>query len=106
MKQSGFAQRIAAQTERRVEEARRHSRIFMLDMVTVALGRLGNRETFFRKFDRELTAVCDEYGKLIVEDAAVDPDLVYSKACLDRELKQYTGGLFRDYDTRYGEVLK
>lgn len=106
MKKSGFAQRIVANTERRVEEARRHSRIFMMDMVTVALGRMGRRETFFREFDKVLDEVCEEYSKLILDDAAADFELVYSKACLDREMKQYTGGLFADYDTRYGEVLK
>lgn len=106
MKKSGFAQRIAANTQQRVEEARRHSRIFMMDMVTVTLGRLGRREAFFREFDKVLDEVCTEYGKLILEDADVDNELVYSKACLDREMKQYTGGLFADYDTRYGEVLK
>ena len=44
MKKSGLMQRLDKQADRRVEEARRHSRIFMLDMVTVALGRMGRRE--------------------------------------------------------------
>lgn len=106
MKKSGLMQRLDKQADRRVEEARRHSRIFMMDMVTVALGRMGRREAFFREFDKVLDEVCTEYGKLILEDAGVDNELVYSKACLDRELKQYVGKLFTDYDTRYGSVLK
>lgn len=106
MKQSGLMQRLEKQADRRVEEARRHSRIFMMDMVTIALGRMGRWEAFFREFDKVLDEVCTEYGKLILEDAGVDNELVYSKACLDREMKQYTGGLFADYDTRYGEVVK
>ena len=106
MKQSGLMERINKQTDRRVEEARRHSRIFMLDMVTVTLGRLGRREAFFREFDKVLDEVCTEYGNLILEDADVDNELVYSKACLDRELKQYVGKLFVDYDKRYEVVLK
>ena len=106
MKKSGLMERINKQTDRRVEEARRHSRIFMLDMETVALGRMGRREAFFREFDKVLDEVCTEYGKLILEDAGVDNELVYSKACLDRELKQYVGKLFVDYDKRYEVVLK
>ena len=106
MKKSGLMQRIDKQIDRRVEEARRHSRIFMMDMVTVTLGRLGRREAFFREFDKVLDEVCAEYGKLILEDAGVDSELVYSKACLDRELKSYVGKLFVDYDKRYEVVLK
>ena len=106
MKKSGLMQRLEKQADRRVEEARRHSRIFMMDMVTVALGRMGRREAFFRDFDKVLDEVCTEYGKLILEDAGVDNELVYSKACLDRELKQYVGKLFVDYDKRYEVVLK
>lgn len=106
MKKSGLMQRIDKQIDRRVEEARRHSRMFMMDMVTVTLGRLGRREAFFREFDKVLDEICAEYGKLILEDAGVDSELVYSKACLDRELKQYVGKLFVDYDKRYEVVLK
>lgn len=106
MKQSGLMQRLEKQADRRVEEVRRHSRIFMVDMVTVALGRMGRREAFFRDFDKVLDEVCTEYGKLILEDAGVDNELVYSKACLDRELKSYVGKLFVDYDKRYEVVLK
>ena len=106
MKKSGLMQRLDKQADRRVEEARRHSRIFMMDMVTVALGRMGRREAFFRDFDKVLDEVCTEYGKLILEDAGVDNELVYSKACLDRELKSYVGKLFVDYDMRYGSVMK
>ena len=106
MKKSGLMQRIDKQIDRRVEEARRHSRIFMMDMVTVALGRMGRREAFFFFFDKVLDEVCTEYGKLILEDAGVDSELVYSKACLDREMKQYTGKMFADYDSRYAGVLK
>ncbi len=106
MKKSGLMQRLDKQADRRVEEARRHSRIFMMDMVTVAMGRMGRREAFFRDFDKVLDEVCTEYGKLILEDADVDNELVYSKACLDRELKSYVGKLFVDYDMRYGSVLR
>ena len=106
MKKSGLMQRIDKQIDRRVEEARRHSRIFMLDMVTIALGRMGFRETKFREFDKVLNEVCDEYSKLILDDSTADFELVYSKAYLDRELKQYTGKLFTDYDTRCAGVLK
>ena len=101
-KQSGFLQRQEAYIQQREEAARHHTRVFTLDMVTNALGRMGFREKKFMEFDAMLTQVCKEYADLIIDDAKDDKEMVYAKACLDRELKQYTGSLFRPYEERYG----
>ena len=100
-KTSGMMKMVDAIVEQREEEIRSHSRLFMMDMVTLALGRMGHGEKFFLKFDQKLTEVWDEYAKDIISDSEDDKDLDYSKSLLDRELKQYVGRLFVPYDERY-----
>jgi hypothetical protein len=73
----------------------------MMDMVICALGRLGWGEQRLRKFDAMLTEVSKDYADLITADIKEDPDMVYAKATLDRELQQYVGGLFLPYEERY-----
>ena len=100
-KQSAYLARIRKAQAYRDEEVRWSTRVFMLDMVSLALGRMGKRETFFREFDRVLADVTEEYGRDILEDAENDRELWYSKDVMDRELKQYTGALFVPYEERY-----
>ena len=76
------------------EEIRHFTRIFTLDHVTVALGRMGFRESKFREFDRVLSEVYKEYMEEYATDLKDDKSMEYSRACLDRELKQSTGTLF------------
>ena len=102
-KQSAYLARIQRAQVQRDHEVGRHSRTFMLDMVTLALGRMGKREAFFREFDRQLSEVCEEYSHDIVEDAATDSELWYVKDLMDRELKQYTGAFFVPYERRYAK---
>ena len=73
----------------------------MLDHVTVALGRMGFRESKFREFDRVLTEVVKEYMADYSTDLKDDESMEYSRACLDRELKMYTGKLFVPEEERY-----
>jgi hypothetical protein len=85
----------------REAEVRHHARVFMMDMVTLALGRMGKREAFFKEFDKVLAEVSEEYSAEILEDAKADQELWYSKDVLDRELAQYVGSRFVPYDERY-----
>lgn len=87
--------------DRREAEVRHHTQVYTLDMVTAALGRMGFREKRLRDFDKMLTEVSKDYANLILEDVKSDKEIVYAKACLDRELQQYTGSLFRPYEERY-----
>lgn len=102
-KKNSFIDRLARDREADIAVARKHSRTYMLDMVTLALGRLGWREARFRKFDEALTAVCEDYGKLILDDAKDDKEMWYSKDKLDEEMKSYVGGLFVPFDERYNK---
>ena len=100
-KKSGLLARQQSIIDQEVKLARHHTRVFILDMVTVALGRLGWGEQRLRKFDDMLTEVSKDYAGLILSDAKEDAEMVYAKATLDRELQQYVGGLFVPYDERY-----
>ena len=101
MSSNGYLARMQARQELREKQIRHHTRVYMMDMVTVALGRLGWGEQRLRKFDAMLTEVSKDYADLITEDIKEDPDMVYAKATLDRELQQYVGGLFIPYEERY-----
>lgn len=83
------------------EDIRHFSRVFMLDHVTIALGRMGFREAKFREFDKVLTEVMSEYMADYKADLQDDKSMEYSRACLDRELQQYTGSLFVPEEERY-----
>ena len=83
------------------EEIRHFTRVFVLDHVTVALGRMGFRESKFKEFDRVLTEVFNEYMADYSKDLKDDKSMEYSRACLDRELKQYTGKFFVPEEERY-----
>ena len=93
--------RTKGEFEYHEEEIRRLTRIFTLDHVTIALGRMGFRESKFREFDRVLAEVFQEYMSDYSTDLKDDKSMEYSRACLDRELKQYTGKLFVPEEERY-----
>lgn len=93
--------RTKEELERYDQEIRHFTRIFTLDHVTVALGRMGFREAKFKEFDRVLTQVYEEYMEDYREDLKVDREMAYSTSLLDRELAQYTGKLFVPREERY-----
>ena len=100
-KKNSFIDRLARERDADIAVNRRLARTYMLDMVTIALGRMGFRETRFKKFDEALSAACEDYGKLILDDSKTDKEMWYSKDKLDEELKRYVGSLFVPYDERY-----
>ena len=100
-RKNAYMARVQTMNAIREAEVRHHARVFMLDMVTLALGRMGKREAFFKEFDKVLGEVSEEYSTEILEDAKADQELWYSKDTMDRELRQYVGSLFAPYDERY-----
>lgn len=101
MPKHNYAAVIQARMAQREAEVRHHSHVYMLDMVTLALGRMGWGEKRLKDFDAKLTEVSREFSELILDDVQDDPSIEYTKAVLDRELAQYTGSLFVPYDERY-----
>ena len=93
--------RTKEELQARDEEIRHFTRVFTLDHVTVALGRMGFRESKFKEFDRVLTEVFNECMADYSTDLKDDKSMEYSRACLDRELKQYTGKFFAPEEERY-----
>ena len=100
-KRNSFMDKIAQECAEREAFARHFGRVFQMDMVTLALGRLGWREKRFEQLDKMLTEVAKEYSAEILDDVKADKDIVYSKAVIDRELAQYVGKRFVPYDERY-----
>ena len=78
------------------------SRIYTLDDVTIALGRMGFTEEQFREFGETYAAVAHEYAEETMIDSESDKDMWYSHECKDREIKQYVGSLFAPWDERFG----
>lgn len=87
--------------EARLAQEQHFSRVFQLDMVTLALGRMGFREKRFRQFDQALAEAQAEFISDAHTDMKDDPDIWYSKGKLDQELQQYTGSLFVPFEKRY-----
>ena len=93
--------RIEAMCRSRELEARHMARVYQMDMVTIALGRMGWGEKRFDKFDALLAEVMKEYGDEMLSDYEQDRDLWYAKSKLDRELSGYVGARFVPFDERY-----
>ena len=83
------------------ENIRHFARVWQLDQVTLALGRMGFREAKFREFDKVLAAVEKEYINLHADDFKDDKEMVYSRELLERELRQYTGKMYASEQERY-----
>lgn len=56
MKRSGFASRLQIAQVRREEDVRFHTRVYMMDLVTIALGRMGLGEKRFRQLNDTLNS--------------------------------------------------
>ena len=93
--------RTKAEYDWHSENIRYVTRVLTLDYVTVALGRMGFRESKFAEFERVFSEVYQEYMESFADDLKDDKEMVYSRAVLDMELKQYTGKLFAPAKERY-----
>lgn len=83
------------------EEIRHFARVWQLDQVTLALGRMGFRESKFRQLDKVLNEVEMEYIGLHADDFKDDKEMVYSREIFERELRQYTGKMYASEQERY-----
>ena len=81
---------------------RDHTRMWTIDLVTIALGRMGFRETRMQKFRETLTEVLNEFSKATLEDYKDDKQMWYSQELIERELKEYCGKLYSPKEERYG----
>ena len=100
-KKSGFMRQIQQAAAVREAAVRKHSQRYTLDMVTLALGRMGFGPKRLAEFDAKLTEASKDFAELILSDVKDDPTIEYTKAVLDRELQRYVGDGFVPYDERY-----
>jgi hypothetical protein len=82
-------------------ELRQMSRVFQLDISSMALGRMGFREKRFAQFDEHMNDILNEYLDLWNEDLKDDEEMVYSRDRFERELKQYMGKMYIPENERY-----
>lgn len=97
-----YMDKLALKASLHDQEQRYFGRVFMCDMWTILLGRMGYREKRFEKIDEDLTAICNEYSTDILNDAKGDRDIWYLKGALDREIKGYVGKKYVPWEERYG----
>lgn len=93
----------AAQKEQNayIEEQKHFTRVAALDIVTIALGRLGFNEDDYAEFDRVMTQVCQDYEELYADDVKDDPDMWYSNDQREKEIRQYVGSRYVPPQVRY-----
>ena len=90
--------------ERQRYSIQENARLITMDMVTIALGRIGMRETKFKKFRDALNETWLDYGELISDVKRDDPDLWEAKAKIDRELQLYVGKEFVPWEQRHWDI--
>lgn len=80
---------------------RDHTRQWTIDLVTIALGRMGFRETRMLKFAETLTGVLNEFAEATLNDFKDDKSMWYSQDLIERELKEYCGESHAPKEVRY-----
>ena len=101
-RKNSYADRIKNERQKYANACMALAQTRILDMVTIALGRMGWRESRFRQLDETLTEVMNDYNELLLDDWHNDPDYVYSHAKLDQELQLYAGKCCKPFKERYG----
>lgn len=95
----------AKQIQRRIAQDRiltqRVIRQMTTDMWQIALGRLGHGAKRQKEMHDMFSAVCLEFIDIFNSDVKDDPEIVYAKARMDRELAEYCGEYFVDWEGRY-----
>ncbi len=71
------------------------------DMWQIALGRLGYGAKRQKEFHDMFSAVYMEFADIFNTDVKDDPEIVYAKARMDRELAEYCGEYFVVWEGRY-----
>ncbi len=105
MKQSGYLKRLEMATQQHDMKVRNHQRTFVLDIVTITLGKIGMNPDDLERFRDEYMRTEQEYCDEINEDfyGNGDKKLSYAKDRIDRAIQQYvTADMFVPYEKRYG----
>ncbi len=87
--------------EAKFQEERHCARVFQMDMVTIALGRLGYGEKRLGKLDETLLQVAKDMDASAKEEMRYDPELWVTCANHEEELKRYAGARYKEPMDRY-----
>lgn len=104
-KTSGLIKRFNQAQFHRDMVVRDHYRVFVLDIVTITLGKLGMNPDDLEHFRDTYLETEADYCSEILQDFYDnhDKDLSYAKDRIDRAIKQYVSeDMFVPYDKRYG----
>ena len=101
-KQSGLLKQFALEIQIQRQAAMKEEQSFCLDILVIALGRMGYGEKRLKEFEKKFSEAYLEYDALRRTDEQADSTAVYYKSVLDRELKQYCGSIFVPYEERRG----
>lgn len=102
-KKNDFLARLNRQRATDDAITRTISHRYTLDMVIIALGRLGWLRSAVRaqQFNDMMEQVTKEYAELSLADVRDDKECAYMKYKLDKELKAIVGEKFLPYEERY-----
>ena len=79
-------------------------RMYTLDDVTIAHGRMGFTEEQHEAFRDMYSAVANENAHELLDDAKTDKDLWYSHEKKEQELRQHLGRLYVPQKERYDTI--
>lgn len=77
------------------------ARMYTIDDVCIALGRMGFTKEQFEAFRDKYSEVSNENAVELLEDAKTDKDIWYSNEMKERELKEHLGDLYVPQEERY-----
>ena len=111
-KKSGFIERmqqevnaqlaaLRAEYEAKYKEERHCARVFQMDMVTIALGRMGWGEKRLGQLDDMLMEVARDMDASVKEEMQYDPDLWITQDRIEQEIKRYAGKRYVPAKERY-----
>lgn len=96
-----LAQRMDALVIKAFRTGRHEEQRFCLDIMNIALGRIGFGPKRLKDFEAVFQEAYIEYDNLRETDGKDDRDNWYYKDSIDRELKRYCGDYFEPYEERH-----
>lgn len=104
--QEEFNARIAAlkmQYEDQFKEERYFAKVFQMDLVYIALGRMGWGEKRIKRLDKMLEQVNKDLAANAKEDMEQnnDPELWMAQDKFEKELQKYRGSRYIKFEDRY-----
>lgn len=108
-KPSAYAAELQRRQKIRDQQMRAFSRTFTMDIVTIALGKMGFTPDDILKFRDYYCETENEFVEEVTEDFynVSGKDIAVAKEHIDRAIKEYVPDeMFLPYDVRYGKAFE